>query len=132
MLPIGQLELGKPLRKPIEILACGLFKRCVRLMSEIVCVEAITATEGAEHQFRMLLRAITTGECREDRSKPNGKQWCRPKLLLMTEQVQLNQQLISDSAVQRGDDIGELLMKCAFAVSNGLTVAQVLFRNECR
>ena len=43
----------------------------------------------------------------------------------MTEQVQLNQQLISDSAVQRGDDVGELLMKCAFAVSNGLLVAQV-------
>ena len=47
----------------------------------------------------------------------------------MAEEVQLDQEFIGDSAVQRSDDVRELLMKSALAVSNGLTVAQVWLLN---
>ena len=49
---------------------------------------------------------------------------------LLAQKMQFHQQFVRHSAIQRWDDVWELLMKRALAVSNGLMVAQYSAWNE--
>jgi hypothetical protein len=78
----------------------------------------------------VILRPVPLGEGTEDGVKPNCKQRIALELFLMAQQVQLNKKLIGKPPIQRGDDVRKQLMKIAFAVSDGLTVAQLVIRNR--
>ena len=102
----------------------------IRLVAKTLGFEAVAAAEGFEERNGVVLRAISLGERFENGLQAHREQSVGFELLLVAEQMELYQQLIAHPSVERGDDVRELLMKCAFAVSDGLTVAQVLFRNE--
>jgi hypothetical protein len=108
----------------------GFIQRRLGLISKTLSVEAVAAAEGVEERNGVALWAISLGERLENSVQAHSEQSVGFELLLVAEQMELHQQLIAHPSVERGDDVRKLLMKCAFAVSDGLTVAQVLFRND--
>ena len=96
-----------------------------------VRIKTIAAADRFEEAIGMALRPIPSGEGCEDLVEANSEQRCAVELCLMAEQVEFHKQLIAHPPVERGDDMGERLMKRSLAVSNGLTIAQVETL-ECR
>ena len=100
-------------------------------MFQGVRIKTIAAADRFEEAIGMALRPIPSGEGCEDLVEANSEQRCAVELCLMAEQVEFHKQLIAHPPVERGDDMGERLMKRSLAVSNGLTIAQVETL-ECR
>ena len=78
----------------------------------------------------MVFRPVPLSEGPKDSVQTNRKQRIAFELFLMAQKVQLNKELVSKPAVQGSNDVRELLMKIALAVSDGLTVAQLLIPNR--
>ena len=72
----------------------------------------------------MLRRAVPLGEALKHFVEPDREQVVGLKTSLVTEQVQLHEEFVSNPAVQRSDDVGKGLMKGALAVRNGVTLSQ--------
>ena len=100
------------------------------LLSELFGLKAVAAAESLEQQWRVLFRPVPLSEGAKDSVQANRKQGIALELFLMAQQVQLNKELVSKPAVQGSNDVRELLMKIALAVSDGLTVAQLLIPNR--
>ena len=79
----------------------------------------------------MGFRAISTGECLKHLTQPHGEQGVDLELFLVTEQMELHQEFIRCSAVQRRDHVGEGAVEGALAVSNGPMLTQVATPKEC-
>ena len=101
------------------------------LLFQGVRIKTIAAADRFEEAIGVALRPIPSGEGCEDLVEANSEQRCAVELCLMAEQVEFHKQLIAHPPVERGDDMGERLMKRSLAVSNGLTIAQVETL-ECR
>ena len=102
-----------------------------RLLFQGVRIKTVAAADRFEEAIGMALRPIPIREGCEDLVEANSEQRCGAELCLMAEQMEFHKQLIAHPSVERGDDMGERLMKRPFAVSNGLTIAQVETL-ECR
>mgnify|MGYP006293209043 CR=1 FL=1 len=72
----------------------------------------------------MLLRPVAPGEGVKDLNQTDGKEVVDGKPLLMTEQMQLNQELIDETPMERGDHIREGSVESTFAVGNSGRGAQ--------
>ena len=130
MAVVVESELRDPFLCILLGMLSGRIQRRFRFLAKILSIEAIAAAERFEEGPGVVLRPVSLGECFENSVETYGEQDVRFELLLVAEQMELHQQLIAHPSIERGDDVRKLLMKCAFAVSDGLTVAQVLFRNE--
>ena len=73
----------------------------------------------------MLLRAIATGKGVEDLAQANGEECVGLELLLVAQQMQFHQQLVSRPPVERRNDIRESVVKSPLAVGNGQMLTQV-------
>ena len=72
----------------------------------------------------MLCGAVALGEALKHGVEPDGEQVVGLKTSLVTEQMQLHEEFVSNPAVQRCNDVGKGLMKGALAVRNGVTLSQ--------
>ena len=66
----------------------------------------------------------TLREAVEHGVEPDGKQVVGFKSRLVTEEMQLHKQFVSNAAVERCNDVRKGLMKGALAVCNGVTLSQ--------
>ena len=74
----------------------------------------------------MTFWAVTTGEDIKNLAKANSKETVRLEVLLVAQEMKLDKKFIGCTSVERWDDMREVMMKRTFAVSNGLSVTQVL------
>ena len=88
-------------------------------------VESIAGAECWQQFLALLFRLVTRRKGFEDRGQTDRKQCVGLEGFLMAQQMEFDQKLISQSTIQRGDDVRERLVKRPLAVRDRLTVGQL-------
>ena len=110
----------------LKIVTTDRLKGFLGLLAQIIRVETAASTECIEQGLDVSFWSVTTGEDIKNLAKTNSKETVRLEVLLVAQEMKLDKKFIGCTSVQRGDDMREIMIKRTFAVSNGLSVTQVL------
>ena len=116
----------------LKIVTTDRLKSFLGLLAQSIWVEAAASTYCIDQGLDVSFWSVTTREDIKNLAKANSKERVRVEMLLVAQEMQLYKKFIGCTSVQRGDDMREIMIKRTFAVSNGLSVTQVLsppFRN---
>ena len=105
---------------------------CVSQLTKLGSIETVAAAQGTEEGLEVSLGLVAPCEGIEDLLQANGKEGIDLEVLLMAEEMEFNQQLIGGAPIERGDHIGERLVKRPLAVGDGQMFTQVSAPNKER
>lgn len=105
----------------------GVLQAVLSGLLQLFSVKTVAAAQRRQQGCGVLHRAVALGEALKHGGEANGEQVVGLERSLVTQQVQLHQEFISNPPVQRCNDMRKGLMKGALAVRDGVTLSQRAF-----